>query len=386
MGRFTIIRQWLPVLGLTLSAFVFNTSEFIPIGLLTDIAGDFNVGEAQAGMLISVYAWIVALMSLPLMMLVSKMEYRKLLFGTTLLFMSSQLLSAVAENYSVLMVSRIGVACAHSVFWGIASPLAVRTAPEGKSSAALGMIVTGTSIAMIVGLPLGRVIGLYMNWRLTFVCIALSALLILLLLAVVFPKIPNTHPMTLHKLPSLFRNKALTAIFLFTLLTATAHYTAYSYIEPFLGRMAGLGEDLITGVLVVIGLSGIAGSVLFSRGFSRSPHRFFCFTSGGMAVSLLLLRPSTSFAATVILLCFFWGIAYTVFNLMLQFEIIRFAPQATTIAMAIYSGIFNLGIGCGTMVGGIVCSSLSIAYIGYVGGIIGILAWRYCSIKMLQIL
>lgn len=386
MGRFTIIRQWLPVLGLTLSAFVFNTSEFIPIGLLTDIAGDFNVGEAQAGMLISVYAWIVALMSLPLMMLVSKMEYRKLLFGTTLLFMASQLLSAVAENYSVLMVSRIGVACAHSVFWGIASPLAVRTAPEGKSSAALGMIVTGTSIAMIVGLPLGRVIGLYMNWRMTFVCIALSALLILLLLAAVFPKIPNTHSMTLHKLPSLFRNKALTAIFLFTLLTATAHYTAYSYIEPFLGRMAGLGEDLITGVLVVIGLSGIAGSVLFSRGFSRSPRRFFCFTSGGMAVSLLLLRPSTSFAATVILLCFFWGIAYTVFNLMLQFEIIRFAPQATTIAMAIYSGIFNLGIGCGTMVGGIVCSSLSIAYIGYVGGIIGILAWRYCSIKMLQIL
>lgn len=386
MGRFTIIRQWLPVLGLTLSAFVFNTSEFIPIGLLTDIAGDFNVGEAQAGMLISVYAWIVALMSLPLMMLVSKMEYRKLLLGTTLLFMASQLLSAVAESYSVLMVSRIGVACAHSVFWGIASPLAVRTAPEGKSSAALGMIVTGTSIAMIVGLPLGRVIGLCMNWRLTFVCIALSALLILLLLAAVFPKIPNTHPMTLHKLPSLFRNKALTAIFLFTLLTATAHYTAYSYIEPFLGRMAGLREDLITGVLVVIGLSGIAGSVLFSRRFSRSPRRFFYFTSGGMAVSLLLLRPSTSFAATVILLCFFWGIAYTVFNLMLQFEIIRFAPQATTIAMAIYSGIFNLGIGCGTMVGGIVCSSLSIAYIGYAGGIIGILAWRYCSIKMLQIL
>lgn len=184
---------------------------------------------------------------------------------------------------------------------GIASPLAVRTA----SSVALGMIVIGTSIAMIVGLPLGHVIRLYMNWRMTFVCITLSALLILLLLATVFPKIPNTHPMTLHKLPSLFRNKALTAIFLFTLLTTTAHYTAYSYIEPFLGRMAGLGEELLTGVLVVIGLSGIAGSVLFSRGFSRSSRQFFYFTSGSMAVSLLLLRPSVSFAATVIQLCFF---------------------------------------------------------------------------------
>ena len=75
----TTIREWLPLIALTFSAFIFNTSEFIPIGLLSDIAADFSISEAKAGMLISIYAWFVALLSLPLMLLASKMEYRKLL-------------------------------------------------------------------------------------------------------------------------------------------------------------------------------------------------------------------------------------------------------------------------------------------------------------------
>ena len=132
--------QWLPLVGLTLSAFIFNTSEFMPIGLLTDIAVDLHVTEARAGMLISVYAWVVALLSLPLMLLVARMEYRRLLLVTLALFIVSHLLSAVAGSYAVLMASRIGVACSHAVFWSIASPLAVRIVPEKRRSLALSMI------------------------------------------------------------------------------------------------------------------------------------------------------------------------------------------------------------------------------------------------------
>ena len=147
--------QWLPLVGLTLSAFIFNTSEFMPIGLLTDIAVDLHVTEARAGMLISVYAWVVALLSLPLMLLVARMEYRRLLLVTLALFIVSHLLSAVAGSYAVLMASRIGVACSHAVFWSIASPLAVRIVPEKRRSLALSMIVTGTSVAMVVGMSVG---------------------------------------------------------------------------------------------------------------------------------------------------------------------------------------------------------------------------------------
>ena len=103
-------KEWLPLLGLTFSAFIFNTSEFMPIGLLTDIAASFQRSEASAGLLISVYALVVMLMSLPLMLLASRADFRRLLLGTLLVFALCQTLSATAQSSGMLMLSRIGVA------------------------------------------------------------------------------------------------------------------------------------------------------------------------------------------------------------------------------------------------------------------------------------
>ena len=114
-------------------------------------------------------------MSLPLMLLVSKMSYRKLLLGTIALFGIFQVLSGVSASYGMLMVSRIGVACTHAIFWSVASPIAVRLVPEEHQTLAMSMIVTGTSVAMIFGLPLGRVIGITVGWRMTFLCVAAVA-------------------------------------------------------------------------------------------------------------------------------------------------------------------------------------------------------------------
>ena len=140
-GNKAQVKSWLPVIGLTFSAFVFNTSEFVPIGLLSDIATDFQISEAHAGLLITIYAWVVALVSLPLMMLLSKLKYCKLLFMVIGLFIASHLLSAIANTYLLLMISRIGVACSHAIFWSIASPLAVQVAPNGQRSVALSLLI-----------------------------------------------------------------------------------------------------------------------------------------------------------------------------------------------------------------------------------------------------
>ena len=118
------LKEWLPLLGITVSAFIFNTSEFMPIGLLTDIADSFHITEAHAGVLITVYSWIVMLLSLPLMLLLNKIDFKRLLLGTIALFGIFQMLSAFSASYGMLMISRIGVACTHSVFWSIASPAA----------------------------------------------------------------------------------------------------------------------------------------------------------------------------------------------------------------------------------------------------------------------
>ena len=201
------LKEWLPLFGITVSAFIFNTSEFMPIGLLTDIADSFHITEAHAGVLITVYSWIVMLLSLPLMLLLNKIDFKRLLLGTIALFGIFQMLSAFSASYGMLMVSRIGVACTHSVFWSIASPAAVSVVSEKFRSLALSMVVTGTSIAMILGLPLGRIIGLHMGWNMAFFCVGVIAFITTAYMVFVFPKVPGGESFSIKQMPEILKNK-----------------------------------------------------------------------------------------------------------------------------------------------------------------------------------
>ena len=380
------LKAWLPVIGLTFSAFIFNTSEFIPIGLLSDIAADFNITESHAGLMITVYAWVVALASLPLMLVFAKTESKKLMLSITALFVVSHVLSGLASDFYMLMLSRMGVACAHAIFWSIVTPLAVKTAPEGKQSTALSFIVSGSSIAMIVGLPLGRTIGLYAGWRATFLIIGAVALMILCILTLVLKKTPGESNFSIRKLPALFKTPALLGIYLITVIAITGHFTGYSYIEPFMGQVAGMGSTLITLVLTLFGVVGIFGSVIFSKFYDRHPGFFTKYAVSGICIFLLLLQAASFSIWSEFLLCVFWGLAINSYNLVFQSEIIRNAPQGTAVAMSIYSGIYNVGIGTGALVGGAVCDGIGIQYIGYTGGAIVLIALAYGAKKLFPVL
>lgn len=379
-------RRWLPVISLTFSTFIFNTSEFIPIGLLSDIASDFAITESKAGMLITVYAWIVALASLPLMLAFSKTENKKLMLSIVALFIASHVLSGISTSYYMLMLSRAGVACAHAIFWSIVTPLAVRVAPEGRRSTALSLIVTGSSVAMIVGLPLGRAVGLLVGWRATFLLIAALSAVIFIILTASLPKTPSDNDISIKSLPAILKTPGLGGIYLLTVIIITGHYTSYSYIEPFLAQTAGMSNTLITMVLSIFGIVGIIGSYFFAKYFDRHQFTFIRFAVVGISIFTLLLLPAAFNTATVILICILWGLAINSFNLSFQSEILQVAPHGTAIAMSIYSGIYNVGIGAGALVGGNVCSYMGISNIGFVGGAIGLVASAYCILRLIPIL
>ena len=201
---------WSRVLTLAVAAFIFNTTEYIPVGLLSDIGHSFGLESAQAGIMLTIYAWIVALMSLPLMLLTSRADRRVLLIGIFSLFTLSHLLSYFAWSFDVLLLSRAGVALAHALFWSITASMAVRLAPAGKRAQALGLIATATALASVLGLPLGRIIGQAFGWRVTFLLIGAGAFVLLWLIVKMIPQVSSEQAGTIQSLPGLLRRPALT--------------------------------------------------------------------------------------------------------------------------------------------------------------------------------
>lgn len=374
--------SWLPVISLAGATFVFNTSEFIPIGLLNAIALDFKMSEAGVGWMISIYAWVVALASLPLMLYFSQTELKKLMLCVMALFVLSHIFSALAQNYLMLIISRVGVALSHALFWSIVTPMAVRAAPRNKRSLALSIVVTGSSLALIAGLPIGRVIGLYLSWRTTFASIGVIAFLIMLLFWRKFKNMPSNQNISLKTLPKILKNKRLIKIYILTMIFITGHFTAYTYIEPFLLQIAKLNKDTITAVLVLFGCSGIIASVVFSKFYDKYPMKFVNLCLFGVVGSLFVLYFSAFSVISVVALCVFWGFAMMCYNIVFQSQAISISPHYTTVAMSIYSGIYNVGIGGGAFVGGIVCKHLDVKFIGLIGGVIALLACVFYLRKM----
>lgn len=378
------LRQYIAVLGITIAAFIFNTSEFMPIGLLSDIASNFQQTEAETGIMITAYAWVVAVLSLPLMLMVTKMELKKLLIATITLFCIGQIVSGSAVNFIMLLAGRICVACAHSIFWSIAAPIAVQLVSKEHRSMALSMVATGTSVAMIFGLPLGRMIGLYLGWRMTFMMIAGTAFLTMVYLFFVFPRLTNQSTFSIDELPNLLKNPVLISIYVLTALTATAYYTGYSYIEPFLSQVAHISDHWITMILTIFGVSGLLGSFLFSTFYDQYRFRFIRFSFTALAIALLLLQTADVNFYAMIALCILWGIASMSFNITLQSEVMQCVPiRANAVAMSMYSGIFNLGIGSGTWFGGYVTIHYTIGDIGDAGGGIAVIAVIYCLFQVI---
>ena len=371
---------YLRVFALAVAAFVVNTTEFLPIAMLTDIGRGFNMPEADTGIMITVYAWVVSLASLPLMLIAARAERRRLLLSLFAVFVAGHALSVAAWSFPVLLVSRVVIALTHALFWAITAALAMRLAPRGKRQQALGWLSLGTAMATVLGLPMGRIIGQLLGWRATFALIGILALGVMLLLAKILPRLESRNAGSLASLPQLARRPLLLGVYGMTVLMVVAHFTAYSYIEPYVLRVTQMPPQTATAVLLVYGVSGMAASWLFSRFYPSRPNTTLLTAAGLLLFSLLLLNPLGGSTAAMFALVFVWGIGIAVASLSVIGHVMRYAADATDVANAIFSGCCNIGIGGGALLGGIVMRHWGLGALGWTGaalaaGALAVFGW-----------
>ncbi len=199
-----------------------------------------------------------------------------------------------------------------------------------------------------------------------------------LVLMKLLPPLPSSHSGSLKSLPLLLKRPALLCIYALTVLVVTAHFTAYSYIEPFVQRVAGLSENFTTVSLLIFGGAGIIGSMLFSRYSNRYPACFLVASIAALPLCMALLLPMANNPLGLSIVCVLWGIVIMALSLGMQVKVLTLASDATDVAMALFSGIYNVGIGGGALLGNQIITHVGMNEIGFAGASLGGIALLWC--------
>ncbi|WP_318199401.1 MFS transporter [Streptomyces sp. SCL15-4] len=347
----------LALLALAIGAFGIGTTEFVIMGLLPEIAGDYGVSIPTAGLLVTGYA-IGVVIGAPLMTVLGTRVGRKtMLIWLMGLFVAGNLLSALAPSFGVMLAGRIVASLAHGAFFGIGSVVAADLVAPDKKAGAIATMFTGLTVANIVGVPLGTFIGQAVGWRTTFAVVAALGVVGLLGIVRLVPAMPRPEGARLRGELTAFRNPQVLLAMAMTVLGFGGVFAAITYIAPMMTHVAGYSDGAVTWLLVLFGVGMFLGNLLGGRYADRKLMPMLYTALGGLAVVLALFTVFAHhkiLAAIAILLVGALGFATVP---PLQKRVLDQAHGAPTLASAVNIGAFNLGNALAAWLGGVVIAA-----------------------------
>jgi DHA1 family inner membrane transport protein len=347
----------LALLALAIGAFGIGTTEFVIMGLLPEVAGDFGVSIPSAGWLVTGYA-LGVMAGAPIMtVLGTKVPRKRMLMLLMGLFVVGNLLSAVAPAFGVMLIGRVVASLAHGAFFGIGSVVAADLVAPDKKAGAIAMMFTGLTVANVVGVPLGTFIGQSIGWRVTFAVVAALGVVGLAGIARLVPDMPKPEGVRLRHEVAAFRNVQVLLAMAMTVLGFGGVFAAVTYIAPMMTHAAGFADSSVTWLLVLFGLGMVVGNLVGGRFADRALMPMLYVSLGALALVLALFTVTAHnkvAAAVTITLIGALGFATVP---PLQKRVLDQAHGAPTLASAVNIGAFNLGNALSAWLGGLVIAA-----------------------------
>nr|WP_201470464.1 MFS transporter [Microbacterium hydrocarbonoxydans] len=343
----------LGLIALAIGAFGIGLTEFVIMGLLPEVAGDFGITEANAGWLISGYALSVVVGALALTAATTRLPRKPVLLGLVVLFIAGNVLTALAPEYSVAMAGRIIAALCHGAFFGIGSVVAADLVAPEKKARAIAIMFTGLTAANVFGVPFGTFLGQQFGWRSTFWVISGIGVIAFAGIALLVTAPAATTQVSLRSELRAFRSGQVWLSLVVTALAFGGMFGAFTYIAYTLTGVTGFADTSVPWLLVLFGAGLVAGNWIGGRLADRSIDRtLLIFIAALVAVLVLFGIFAWSQPATIAILVLMGAFGFgTVPGL--QSRIMHYAGGAPTLASGANIGAFNVGNALGAWAGGL---------------------------------
>ncbi|MDR6417370.1 MFS transporter [Pseudarthrobacter sulfonivorans] len=343
------------LIALALGGFGIGLTEFVIMGLLPEVAADFQVSEATAGWLISGYALAVVVGALLLTAAVTRFERKPVLAVLLVLFIAGNLISAIAPGYGMMMLGRIIAALAHGAFFGIGAVVAADMVAPTKKAGAIAIMFTGLTAANVLGVPFGTMLGQAAGWRSTFWAITVIGVIALAGILVLVPKTGHgdTVPGSLRTELRAFRSGQVWLSILVTILGYGGMFGAFTYIAFTLTEVSGFAASTVPWLLIVFGVGLFIGNTIGGKAADRNVDRTLVVVLAVLVVVLVgfaLTAGNQVLTVASIILMGGFGFA-TVPGL--QMRVMKYAAGAPTLASGANIGAFNVGNALGAWLGGV---------------------------------
>jgi MFS transporter, DHA1 family, inner membrane transport protein len=354
--------------ALTLGTFLFVTIETLPVGLLQPIARDLGVSDARVGLLVTWYGLVVVVASLPLTKLTQRVPRRLLLCVLLAVYVLSALGSAVVDSYTGMLVARIVTATSQALFWSVVVPVAAMLVPAKVRGRALAVVMGGGSLAAVAGVPLGTWTGQHLGWRWAFVAAAALGLVALGAIAALLPG--ADAQVAAPERSSDPDGRRFWALLAMTVLATTGAFTFFTYLSPFLTDGVQLSAGLLSVVLLLRGVAGLAGVAVAGPLVDARPRLAIALPVAVQAGALLLLFWSVGSPLVAVVLVALTGYAFAAFTTPLAARVMQVAPGRIDLAFSGISTAVNVGITLGALIGSALLSGGGVRGTALVGGLL----------------